>query len=278
MIPLTASNPVAAGAHTLLLDADGSLFPSEAPAFDASAEVTNRFLASLGVRETYTPQHLLATTTGKNFRTTAVDLALAHGVAVDPALRPGSTPASAAGTGPLLTAGLLDDWVAEEKKLVSAHLGRVLQPDPAVLRPLRQLARRYRLAAVSSSALSRLEDCFQATGLAGLIPPEHRYSAEDSLPTPTSKPDPAVYLFAAEHLGVPVRSCLAVEDSVPGARSSVTAGIATIGNVTFVPENERAERRAALLDAGAAVVVQSWAELAERLLAGSAPPPMPVAG
>ena len=35
--------------EAVLCDADGNLFPSEEPAFDASAEVTNAFLASLGV-------------------------------------------------------------------------------------------------------------------------------------------------------------------------------------------------------------------------------------
>src|SRR4051794_10914274 len=105
--------------RVLLLDADGNLFPSEAPAFDASAAVTNRFLASLGVTETYTSEHLLATSTGKNFRTTAVDLAAAHGVPLEHGKR--SADADADG-GPVLTAAVLDDWVAEEKKIVSAHL------------------------------------------------------------------------------------------------------------------------------------------------------------
>jgi hypothetical protein len=45
---------------------------------------------------------------------------------------------------------------------------------------------------VSSSALARLAGCFTATELDRLIPPARRFSAEDSLPTPTSKPDPAV--------------------------------------------------------------------------------------
>lgn len=238
--------PDPARLRVLLLDADGNLFPSEAPAFDASADVTNRFLASLGIQDRYTPEYLLATTTGKNFRTTAVDLAAAHGVAV-------------AGT-------VLDGWVAEEKSVVSAHLGRVLRLDPAVLDPLRRLARHYRLAAVSSSALSRLDACFRATGLAELIPAGHRYSAEDSLATPTSKPDPAVYQYAAEQLGVPVGQALAVEDSVPGAQSAVAAGIATVGNLTFVPVAERDERRRALTGVGVAVVVESWDEAAELLL------------
>jgi hypothetical protein len=38
---------VVTGLTALLCDADGNLFPSEEPAFVASAEVTNRFLAEL---------------------------------------------------------------------------------------------------------------------------------------------------------------------------------------------------------------------------------------
>ena len=252
--------------RVLLLDADGNLFPSEEPAFDASAEVTNRFLAALDVRATYTPEELLATTTGKNFRTTAVDLAIAHGVAVEPALHPGRQPTGGDDRRPTLTAAMLDDWVTEEKKVVSAHLGRVLRPDPDVLEPLHRLAERYQLAAVSSSALSRLDECFRATGLAELLPPQRRYSAEDSLPRPTSKPDPAVYRFALDQLGVAAGQALAVEDSLPGARSAVAAGIHTVGNVGFVPPDERDERRRALLETGAATVIRSWAELATAVL------------
>jgi beta-phosphoglucomutase-like phosphatase (HAD superfamily) len=231
----------------LLLDADGNLFPSEEPAFVASADVTNRFLASLDVPARYTAEELLATTTGKNFRTTAADLARAHGVGAIPA-------------------AVLDDWVAEEKKIVSEYLGQVLRPDPAVLRPLRRLADHYRFAAVSSSALSRLDECFRATGLADLLPPEHRYSAEDSLPRPTSKPDPAIYRYAVEQLGVSPQQALAVEDSLPGAQSAVAAGIPTVGNLSFVPPADRQVRRTGLIEAGVFAVVESWDELAAMVL------------
>ncbi|GGQ77358.1 HAD family hydrolase [Couchioplanes azureus] len=250
--------------QVLLLDADGNLFPSEEPAFVASADVTNRFLASLGVNVSYTAEQLLKTTTGKNFRTTAVDLAIAHGVAVEPASHPGAD----AGSGrPALTATVLDDWVTEEKKVVSEYLGQVLSPDPAVVEPLRRLAPRYQFAAVSSSALSRLDECFRATDLDELIPAPRRYSAEDSLPRPTSKPDPAVYRYAAEQLGLVPQQCLAIEDSVPGAQSAVAAGIPTVGNITFVRPEERDARRRELLDAGVTTVISSWDELATTLLA-----------
>lgn len=237
--------PLTHDPRVLLLDADGNLFPSEEPAFVASAQVTNRFLASLGVDARYGAEELRLAATGRNFRTTATALAVEHGAAVPQAL---------------------DDWVREEKRSVSAHLGRVLRPDPAVRGPLARLARAYELAAVSSSALSRLDACFRATGLDDLIPAPRRFSAEDSLPRPASKPDPEVYLFAARRLGCAPAQALAVEDSLAGARSAVAAGVPTVGNVTFVAEAERPARVEELLGAGAEAIVASWTELEEALL------------
>jgi hypothetical protein len=63
-----------------------------------------------------------------------------------------------------------------------------------VLKPLTALGREFLLAAVSSSATARLAACFTATGPDPLIPAVLRFSAEDSLPAPTSKPDPAIPL------------------------------------------------------------------------------------
>jgi beta-phosphoglucomutase-like phosphatase (HAD superfamily) len=122
------------------------------------------------------------------------------------------------------------------------------------------------LAAVSSSALPRLAASFTATGLDELIPPQRRFSAEDSLPTPTSKPDPAVYLHACRELGIDPAQGLAVEDSLPGVRSAVAAGCPTVGNLLFVAAGEREARAAALREAGALAVVGSWTELAGLLL------------
>jgi HAD superfamily hydrolase (TIGR01509 family) len=230
--------------RALLCDADGNLFPSEEPAFVASAEVTNRYLASLGIDRRYTAEELRLATTGKNFRTTAGDLAASHGRPV-PDLAP---------------------WVEEEKQAVTAHLSRELRPDVDVLDALRLLDDELTLAAVSSSALSRLAGCFTATGLDELIPAERRFSAEDSLPTPTSKPEPDVYLHACAELGIDPAEGLAVEDSVVGATSALRAGCPTIGNVRCVPQAERAERAADLRAAGVLTVVSSWSELTELLL------------
>ncbi len=149
---------------------------------------------------------------------------------------------------------------------MTAHLGRTLRPHPPTSAALTSLAQHLTLAAVSSSALARLAACFTATDLDELIPPARRFSAEDSLPTPTSKPDPAVYLHACAQLGIAPEAGLAVEDSLPGVRSAVAAGCPTIGNLLFVAPQERAERAAALEAAGVLAVVSSWQEIADLLL------------
>ena len=237
----------------LLCDADGNLFPSEEPAFDASAEVTNAFLASLGIDRRYTPRELRQAATGMSFRSTAATLAAAGGVG-DADVEP---------------------WVAEERRAVTAHLGATLRPHEPTLAALTALAERLELAAVSSSALSRLAACFTATGLDGLIPPARRFSAEDSLPTPTSKPDPAVYRHACAALGIEPGQGLAVEDAVAGVRSAVGAGCPTVGNLLFVLPEERGERAEDLLAAGALTVVESWQELADLVLPVLAGRPQP---
>ena len=231
--------------RVLLCDADGCLFPSEEPAFEASTDVTNRLLADLGVDRRFEPEELKTYAVGRNFRATALDLAEAHGATID--------------------ADELERRVEEERAAVIAHLREVLEPDPGVIEPLTRLAERFELAVVSSSALERLDACFEATGLAALFPPEVRYSAEDSLPVPTSKPDPAIYAFAGEQLGVGGEEALAIEDSLTGARSAVAAGFPTIGNLLFVPQAERQEREAALREAGVAALASSWTEIEEEV-------------
>lgn len=236
--------------RVVLCDADGNLFPSEEPAFVASTTVTNAFLHRLGSHQRWDPDALRRAALGRNFRVLAQDFATQMGTA--------------------LAEAELEDWVEREQTAVTDHLATVLRPDPLVTSALERLAAHFRLAVVSSSALARLATCFTATGLDDLLPADLRFSAHDSLPEPTSKPDPAVYLHALDLLGVSAQEAVAVEDAVAGVRSAVGAGIWTIGNLAFVPAPERAERAAALRAAGAGAVTDSWAEVAD-LLEGAAP-------
>jgi beta-phosphoglucomutase-like phosphatase (HAD superfamily) len=232
--------------RVVLCDADGNLFPSEEPAFVASAEVTTRFLSEQGVERRYDAEELRLATTGMNFRSTVAALAREHGVGE-------------------LAPTVLEEWVQTEKEAVTEYLRTALHQDPEVLDPLSALAQRYAVAAVSSSADARIAACFEVTGLAGFFPPELRFSAEDSLPRPTSKPDPAIYLHALQTLGVDAQQATAVEDSVAGATSAVAAGIPTIGNLQFVQPTEREARREVLEGVGVTAIVTSWWEVADLL-------------
>ena len=231
---------------TVLLDADGTLFPSEEPAFAASAVVVNQALASAGITAAYDGPELRRAASGRNFR--------------------GLVPDLVAAAGRRLPDDELEGWVAREAEVVTDHLRTELRPDPQVIAELTRLSGSLDLALVSSSALSRLDVCLEVTGLAELLPPQRRFSAQDSLPTPTSKPDPAVYQHALAQLGTSAADAVAVEDAASGVLSAVAAGIAVIGITAFLPEEERLTRSADLQTAGARAVVADWQELTELLL------------
>lgn len=260
---------------TLLCDADDNLFPSEKPAFAASVGVINRFLTRFGVTAPFTAEELRQKAVGKNFRSTAIDLAVQSGVPIEQTLATGHPTAvvasdSDAAAGRALCAEELEQWVRQEREQVTAHLSATLRPDLQVLEPLQALASRYALAAVSSSATKRLDACFTATGLDPLIPGDLRFSAEDSLPVPTSKPNPAVYRHAGQVMGIDAPHGLAIEDSVPGVKSAVAAGYLTVGNLMFVPAEERDCRSAELIDAGAIAIIDSWRDLVDALMLSTA--------
>ena len=229
----------------VLLDADGNLMRSEEPAFDASARVMTRLFAEHGIDQVLDGDALRRAAMGRTFRSFSAGLCADAGVALDDAE--------------------VERWVATEKRDVIAHLGATLKPDEEVSAVLRDLASRFELAVVSSSALERLDACFRAIALDDLLPAGRRFSAEDSLVVPTSKPDPAVYLHAMAQLQTAPERCVAVEDAVSGARSAVAAGIPTIGNLRFVAEDEREQRRADLTAAGCVAVAEDWPAVAALL-------------
>lgn len=97
----------------------------------------------------------------------------------------------------------------------------------------------------TTSPRSRLEVTLRAAGLDGAF---DATAAGDEVSR--GKPDPDVYLLAAERLGVPAGECVAIEDTGFGARAAVAAGMRTIGVVRDDGE------RQAMADAGALLVAR----------------------
>jgi len=89
-------------------------------------------------------------------------------------------------------------------------------------------------------------------------------SAEDEV---RGKPDPAVYLSAALHLGVTAERCLAVEDSINGVRAAKAAGMVCVA----VPAGGAGDDGFEEAD----LVLSSLDEFDDRIWKGTGTVPMP---
>jgi len=159
-----------------------------------------------------------------------------------------------------LTPAELDDYVRREEDVVIARLRSSLRPCPGVDAQLERLAehRRYHLAVVSSSALRRVQASIEKVGQDKFFQGEHVFSAATSLPKPTSKPDPAIYLHSMKVLGKTAEECVAVEDSKSGTLSATRAGIKVVGYTGPYEAERKPEMEKVLRDAGAVVVMDDW--------------------
>ncbi|KAJ3935216.1 MAG: HAD-like domain-containing protein [Lentinula lateritia] len=227
----------------ILFDCDNTLVLSEALAFEACAELANEILSSQDVTDRYTGDELMVDFVGKNFRGMLLDLQDKYKFTIP--------------------SEQLERYVAMEEDKVIEKLKEKLVPCAGANEILKKLAQsgKYQMGVVSSSAHRRVVASLEKANQAVYFPPDRVFSAATSLPKPTSKPDPAIYLFACEKLGAPPATCVAVEDSKSGATSAVRAGIPVIAYVgSYETPEKRNEMAKSLKDIGAAAVMYDWAE------------------
>jgi beta-phosphoglucomutase len=157
-----------------------------------------------------------------------------------------------------LSDDMLRQVIASEHARHRALIEKELPLFPGVVTFAKALARQVPLGVVSMAAREQIDYALERAGLARLFPVV--VSAED---VTACKPDPACYRAALEKLNakradlhvLPVGpdECLVIEDSPPGVRSALAAGMLTLGVTNTVPE-------AALRAAGAHVVTRSLAD------------------
>ena len=155
----------------------------------------------------------------------------------------------------------LESFVGQEEDRVIATLEKKAQPCVGANEQLEKLAAegKYGLAVVSSSALRRVKASVKKVGQDKFFPPDHIFSAATSLPVPTTKPDPAIYLHACKVIGKQPGECVAVEDSKSGTLSAVRAGIPVIAYVgPYEGEAKQKEMAELLTTTGAKVVMNHW--------------------
>ncbi|KAF8577434.1 HAD-like protein [Ramaria rubella] len=232
----------------LLFDCDNTLVLSEDLAFTACANLANILLTAhaLPQHAHYTGPQLMRDFVGQNFRGVLGALQARYGFA--------------------LTGEEVEEYVRREEVEVIRTFERELVPCKGVREVLGNLTKQPAertlpppiMAVVSSSALRRVRASLQKTALDTFFPPTHIFSAASSLPTPTSKPDPAIYLYACAQLGVAPSTCVAVEDSKSGTLSAVRAGIRVVAYVGCYEGERRVEVARELTGLGAGAVMEDW--------------------
>ena len=221
---------------------------SEELAFEACAELANEILEKKGISDRYTGPSLLKDFVGQNFRGMMVSLTKKYNFT--------------------LADEEFDSYVDRELGKVIETLEKKARPCDGVIPELEKLheSKKYQMAVVSSSALSRVQASIRKVGMDKYFDPNQVFSAATSLPKPTSKPDPAIYLHACKVLGTEPAVCVAVEDSRSGATAAKNAKIPLIGYVGPY-EGEEQDQMAKMLkeECGAIVVMRHWSEFEECL-------------
>jgi beta-phosphoglucomutase-like phosphatase (HAD superfamily) len=234
-----------------MLDCDNTLVQSERFAFEACADLTNEVMKKYNIDATYSADSLLEDFVGHNFRGMLKGLQQKHNFTMSDAD--------------------MDDYVQQELGAVTRKLSEKAVECPGVTKELQKLKDAgYPMSVVSTSAKSRVVASIEKAGIAHFFPPEHVYSAATSLNPPSSKPDPAIYHFAAKELGVKESEAVTVEDSKSGATAAMRAGIPCIGYVGIygIEEGkEKMEQMAKLLteETKCVAIMYDWSEFRECL-------------
>lgn len=233
--------------NTLLFDCDNTLVLSEELAFEACAEIVNDICKKQGVDVSFTGETLIREFVGQNFRGMLGGLQERYPIKLSPEE--------------------LKYYVSHEEDAVIAKIREAGKPCVGVMEQLEKLQAdgKYHLAVVSSSAKRRVVASIEKVGQLKYFKEDEVFSAATSLPTPTSKPDPAVYLHAMKVLGKKPEECIAIEDSKSGTTSGARAGMKVLGYTGPYSSDRKVEMNKTLRDAGAQVVMDSWSDFPEAL-------------
>jgi HAD superfamily hydrolase (TIGR01509 family) len=112
-----------------------------------------------------------------------------------------------------------DDFAVNNRRYYRDLMQNQLVPMPGVKTVLEALTLPY--AVVTNSQTRELDFKLTYTGLDTFFPTHLRFDTES---LGVAKPDPEIYLRAADALNVDIKRCLIVEDSFPGITAGTRSG------------------------------------------------------
>ena len=133
---------------------------------------------------------------------------------------------------------LPDDWIPRLVQKVSEAYKNDLVPMDGASEVLDSL--KIATCVASNGRPGHVENSLKLTGLYKYF--EGRVYTASEVANP--KPDPALFLYAADKMGFSKEECVVIEDSITGVTASVRAGIRVLGLVNMSSKDE-------LIEAGA---------------------------
>ncbi len=124
--------------------------------------------------------------------------------------------------------GFFAELIQHKHRSYHSFIETELNAYPGVKEGLRWLKERNIAAAVVSNA--RPLELKRALEILDLLPFFQAILTREDVSTP--KPHPALYLLAAERLGLSPQECMAVEDSPPGLTAALLAGVPSVAVLT----------------------------------------------
>ena len=205
-----------AGYRAILFDMDGVLVDSE-PLF---LSAINRLLAQEGVEPVSVQENeefLIGTTIGETWRQLKNR-------------RPLPLP--------------IEEYIRRYDDIVRQVMQEELEPQPGVRELIQACVERGLPKAVASSSLHMWVDLkLNAIGLTGAF--DAVLGGDD---VTRGKPEPDIYIKAAESLGVPPAECIAIEDSPIGIAAAASSGAYTIAVRTEYTRNLDVSRAHTILE------------------------------
>ena len=127
---------------------------------------------------------------------------------------------------------LPESWVPRLTQKVSEAYKYDLVPMDGISEVLDSL--KVAKCVASNGRPGHVEDSLKLTGLYKYF--EDRVYTASEVAKP--KPDPALFLYAADKMGFSKEECVVIEDSITGVTASVRAGIRVLGLVKMVSKDE----------------------------------------
>jgi HAD superfamily hydrolase (TIGR01509 family) len=177
----------------IIFDCDGVLVDSEIVSFEAEAEVFGEIGIAL------TAQDLLERFLGMSSASMFAIIEREHGITLPP------------------------DFAERAARRTLEAFDQRLKPIPGIAELLADLPDRKCVA--SSSEPPRIRHSLSLAGILHHFEP-HIFSATQ---VKHGKPEPDLFLFAAENMGVAPEHCLVIEDSVAGVTAARAAGMTVLG-------------------------------------------------